>query len=93
MRRIQAISVTLPDDMLDMVRAKVAAGEYASESEVVRDGLRALWARDAAVEKWLQEEVAVEHAAYLKDPSDILSAEDVFARLRDGYARPDAKDR
>ena len=33
------------------VRAKVAAGEYATESEVIRDGLRALLARDKAVEK------------------------------------------
>jgi len=29
----------------------VASGEYATESEVIRDGLRALAARDAAMEK------------------------------------------
>ncbi len=29
-------------------------GEYASESEVIRDGLRALMARDKAVEGWLR---------------------------------------
>lgn len=93
MRKTQAISITLPHDMLDMVRAKVASGEYASESEVIRDGLRVLRARDAAVEKWLREDVATAHAAYLEDPSKVLTAEDVFARLRAGHASSDAKDR
>ncbi|MFT3964402.1 MAG: type II toxin-antitoxin system RelE/ParE family toxin [Sphingobium sp.] len=37
--------MTLPKDMAAQVRAKVASGEYASESEVIRDGLRALQAR------------------------------------------------
>ena len=32
--------------MADLIRAKVEAGEYASESEVIRDGLRVLIARD-----------------------------------------------
>jgi putative addiction module CopG family antidote len=41
-----------------MIKPKVASGEYASESEVVRDGLRTLQARDAALEKWLHDEVS-----------------------------------
>jgi Arc/MetJ-type ribon-helix-helix transcriptional regulator len=31
--------------MADVVKAKVAAGEYATESEVIRAGLRALLAK------------------------------------------------
>ena len=38
----------------ETVRAKLASGEYATESEVIRDGLRALLARDQAVEAWLR---------------------------------------
>ena len=34
-------------------KVKVRAGEYASESEVIRDGLRALMARDRVIEAWL----------------------------------------
>ncbi len=49
MRSTQQFSVTLPNDMAAEVRAKVASGDYASESEVIRDGLRALRARDRAV--------------------------------------------
>ncbi len=40
-----------------MVKAKVTSVEYATESEVMRDGLRTLQARDAALEKWLHEKV------------------------------------
>ena len=45
------------------MRAKVAGGEYATESDVVRDGLRVLLARDRAVQEWQRKEVA---AAYDK---------------------------
>ena len=46
MRTTQQFSITLPNEMADIVKTKVAAGEYATESEVIRDGLRALMARD-----------------------------------------------
>jgi putative addiction module CopG family antidote len=42
MRTTQQLSITLPNEMADAVKAKVQAGEYATESEVIRDGLRAL---------------------------------------------------
>ena len=68
MRNTHPISITLPHDMAAMVKAKVASGEYATESEVIRDGLRALQARDAAVEKWLRDEVAKSYDEYAADP-------------------------
>lgn len=57
MRSTKQLSVTLPKAMAKEVAAKVASGEYASESEVIRDGLRALQARDKAIEHWLKGEV------------------------------------
>ncbi len=57
MRTTQQLSITLPHEMARLVRDKVASGEYATESEVLREGLRALAARDEAVERWLREEV------------------------------------
>ncbi len=36
MRTTQQLSITLPNEMADLVRAKVATGEYATESEVIR---------------------------------------------------------
>lgn len=44
--------------MADAMRAKVASGEYATDSEVIRDGLRVLLARDRIVEGWLRTSVA-----------------------------------
>ena len=75
MRTTQQMSITLPNDMADAVRAKVRAGEYASESEVIRDGLRALMARDRAVESWLQDQVGPAYDALKADPSSAVTAE------------------
>lgn len=82
MRKTSPISVTLPHDMAAMVKAKVASGEYATESEVVRDGLRALRARDAAVDAWLRGEVAKSYDEYMADPSSGTQASKIMARLR-----------
>ena len=81
MRTTRQLSVTLPNDMADRVRAKVASGEYASESEVIRDGLRALQERDRAVEQWLRQDVAIAHDAIKADPSRGRSLADVRASL------------
>jgi len=81
MRTTQALSITLPVEMAQMVKNKVSSGEYASESEVIRDGLRALAARDAAIEKWLREEVVPTIEAHDADPSRGLSVEETRKQL------------
>jgi putative addiction module CopG family antidote len=83
MRSTQQFSVTLPNDMADEVRAKVASGDYASESEVIREGLRALRARDRAVEAWLRNDVVSSHNALVADPASGSSLEEV----RDAVAK------
>jgi antitoxin ParD1/3/4 len=40
MSSVERITVTLTTDMADSVRTAVAAGEYASSSEIVREALR-----------------------------------------------------
>ncbi len=82
MRTTQQFSVTLPNEMADMVRAKVSSGEYASESEVIRDGLRALQARDQALEKWLRTEVAAAYDEMKADPSKGISSDEVLEALK-----------
>jgi antitoxin ParD1/3/4 len=91
MRNTQPISVTLPHDMAAMVKAKVAAGEYASESEVIRDGLRALLARDLALESWLRGEVAKSYDEFEIDPKSGIPADEIMARLRASYHQRVAK--
>lgn len=81
MRSTKQLSVTLPNEMAKEVAAKVASGEYASESEVIRDGLRALQARDKAVEHWLNGDVGDIYDAMKANPSRARSSSDVRASL------------
>ena len=81
MHSTQQFSITLPDELADQVRAKVASGEYASESEVIRDGLRALLTRDQALDAWLRRDVAAAFDAMQADPSRAVSVDQVKARL------------
>ena len=82
MRSTQSLSITLPHDMAKMVKQKVASGEYATESEVIRDGLRSLQARDAVLEKWLRDEVAKSYDAYKADPRIGVDGADMKERMR-----------
>lgn len=86
-RTTQHMSITLPNDMADIVRTKVRSGEYASESEVIRDGLRALVVRDRAVENWLARQLGPAHDALKDDPSRAVTADQVRARLAAEHVR------
>lgn len=87
MRTTQQLSITLPNEMADIVKAKVRAGEYASESEVIRDGLRALMARDRAVESWLHDQVGPAYDALKNDPSRAVTVDQVRARLASEHTK------
>lgn len=91
MRTTQQFSITLPNEMADAVKSKVAAGEYASESEVIRDGLRVLMARDRAVENWLHKQVGPAYDALKADPSRAITVDQVRARLAAEHKTAKAK--
>lgn len=81
MRSTQQFSVTLPNEMAALVRAKVASGEYASESEVIREGLRALNARERALADWLTQQALPSYDAYRADPSKGIPLEEIRATI------------
>ena len=87
MRNTRPLTVTLPHELAAMVKAKVASGEYATESEVIRDGLRALQARDAALEAWLRGEAAKSYDEIAADPTIGIPGEQVMERLRVSYRK------
>ena len=91
MRSTQQFSITLPHEMAEAVRAKVAAGEYATESEVIRDGLRVLLARDRAVEDWLRKDVTAAYDKLKADPSRAVAVDAVKARLATAHAKATRK--
>ena len=80
-RTTRQLSITLPNEMADWVKDKTASGAYASESEVIRDGLRVLQERDEAVERWLRTEVAEAYDEYIADPSSGVPLDEAFDRV------------
>lgn len=81
MRTTRQFSITLPNEMADAVKAKVESGEYATESEVIREGLRALLARDRAVESWLRTEVAAAYDESKGAPESLVDSAELRDRL------------
>lgn len=81
MHTTRQFNITLPNEMAEAVMSKVASGEYATESEVIRDSLRALFARERALETWLRTEVAATYDEAKADPSSLVSSADVRALL------------
>ncbi len=81
MRSSKPVTVTL-GEMQDRVEARVRSGAYASVSEVVRAGLRALEREEEAIETVLRRKVQ----EALDDPSPSIPADQVFAELRAHHA-------
>jgi antitoxin ParD1/3/4 len=80
-RSTRQFSITLTHEMAEMVLAKVNSGQYASESEVIRDGLRALQMQERAIEAWLRQTVAPAYDAMKADPSRAIPVEKVRASI------------
>lgn len=87
MAAVEKRTVSLPAEQASYIDAQVAKGTYASVSEVVRAGLRALQERDAAIERWLREEVAPTYDAMRADPSRAIPATRVLQNLRSHHAK------
>ncbi len=79
-------TISLPSEQAAFIDAKVRSGDFASASEVVRAGLRALKERDEAVERWLREDVAPVYDAMKADPERALSIDDAFSEIRAHHA-------
>ncbi len=77
---------SLPTEQGVYIDTLVASGTYASGSEVVRAGLRALQERDTVVEHWLREQVIGVYDAMQADPKRAISAEETFATVRARHA-------
>lgn len=81
MRSTRSLNITLSADLADMVEAKVASGEYATQSDVIRDGLEALADRDTALEQWLVTDVLPVYHAMQADPGTAVPIKQVHAML------------
>ncbi|MGY2050757.1 type II toxin-antitoxin system ParD family antitoxin [Methylobacterium sp. JK268] len=75
------MTVTL-GDMQERVEARVRSGAYASVSEVIRAGLRALEREEATLDAVMRAKLR----EALDDPSSTLPADQVFNELRAYHA-------
>jgi putative addiction module CopG family antidote len=77
----QKLDITLPNEMAQMVKAKVSSGEYATENEVILEGLRALQVQERALEHWLRTEVVAAYDELKANPASAIPTEEVRRRL------------
>jgi antitoxin ParD1/3/4 len=77
----ERLTISLPSELLEFVRERTAGGDYTSDSEVIRDGLRLLKARDEAVKNWLKEQVVPTYLKLKANPENALTREQSEARL------------
>jgi antitoxin ParD1/3/4 len=75
------LTVTVSAELVRRVRERVAADEYASESDVIREGLKLLLGDDPAFEAWLRTEAAAAYDALVADPSRALSIDEARGNL------------
>ncbi|TXE22168.1 ribbon-helix-helix domain-containing protein [Serratia ureilytica] len=86
MRTTQQLSITLPIEMAKQVKDRVSSGAYATESEVIREGLRMLDARDVVINEWLRTTVVPAAVNLESNPDSALTADQVrknLAQLRE----------
>jgi antitoxin ParD1/3/4 len=81
MKSAEKLSITLPADMARMVRNKVEGGAYASNSEVIREALRA-WQEREAMKAQRLDKIRKEIAESVDDPRPSLTAKEVRKRLK-----------
>ena len=77
---------SLPAEQAAFIDRLVSSGAYATSSEVIRAGLRALQERDSAIERWLREEVAPTYDSMKADPSRGIPVDEVFGAIRARHA-------
>ncbi len=82
MATIEKRTFDLPADEASFIDERVASGAYATSSDVVSEGLRALQEREAAVERWLHAEVALTYDRWQSRQEDGATAEEMAERAR-----------
>jgi antitoxin ParD1/3/4 len=82
-QKAEKLSITLPAEMVRMIREKVSSGAYGSNSEVIREAMRA----------WLERErrLAVLDSAIARGVADadagrVQGVDEVRAELRERFA-------
>ena len=76
MQNVERLSITLPTEMARLIRAKVEQGGYASNSEVIREAMRA-WQEQELRRAERYETIRAKIAEADADPRPSLTEEEV----------------
>jgi antitoxin ParD1/3/4 len=77
---MEKLSITLPTEMVDVIKAEIEAGAFASTSEVLRAAMR-VWMRGEEEHKERIASIRARVQASLDDPSPDLTGDEVDAWL------------
>jgi Arc/MetJ-type ribon-helix-helix transcriptional regulator len=78
------IQFTLTDEAaIEFIRRKVRSGEYASETDVVNEGVMALKDESEERERWEREVVVPAYNRLMADPSSAIPIEEVERHLEE----------
>jgi len=69
-------NISLPEELENYIDAKVASGEYAHASEVVREGVRMMMNAEATKLEWLRSAIAEGIAS--ADAGDVVVFDEAF---------------
>jgi len=83
MQSAEKLSITLPAEMANFIRQKVASGLYGSNSEIIREALRALMERERRLE-WL--DTAIAQGVADAEAGQVQDIDEVRTQLRDRFA-------
>src|SRR5688572_22277322 len=92
MPKVVKRTFSLTEEQAKFIDAKVAAGGFATGSEVVRDGLRGMQEHDEAIKRWLEEEVVPTLRKLDADPSRARPLDEVFDELIEELEELEAKE-
>jgi len=86
MDMVKKLSITLPTDMVHIIKDKVGTGHYASTSEVLREAMRA-WLRQEEEHEIRMAAIQARIDRSLNDPRPSLSSDEVQGRLETLYKK------
>lgn len=73
---MEKLSITLPTEMVNVIKAKVDAGAFASASEVLRDAMR-VWMKKKEEHEERLASIRARVQASLNDPRPDLTGEEI----------------
>ena len=81
MAKVVKRTFSLTEEQAAFIDAKVESGGYVSGSEVIREGLRSLQEDEAAIERWIAEEVVPTLKRIDAGEEDLVDIDEAFEEI------------